>query len=81
MTELMQTLYNYILARRFNAYLSTEEYRAAQVLADRLSDKLRQKLAGDTWDTLEKYQDALMEQRDMELEAMFQAAFALCREL
>ena len=32
-------------------------------------------------DTFKKYHDALQEQRQLELEAMFLSAFALCREL
>ena len=43
--------------------------------------KLREMLPEDRWDTLAKYQDAAAELHSMELEAAFQAAFSLAREL
>lgn len=81
MTELMQVLYDYTLNTGFTAILSCEEYRSLNALLDRLGGRLRQELAVDTWDTLTKYQDALAEQRDTELEAMFRATYAMCKEL
>ena len=81
MTELMQVLYDYTLNTGFTAILSCEEYRSLNALLDRLGGRLRQELAADTWDTLTKYQDALTEQRDTELEAMFRATYAMCKEL
>ena len=81
MTELMQLLYDYTLDTGFTALLNSDEYRALDALLSRLSDRLRQELAADVWDTLEKYQNALLEQRDAELSAMFRATYALCREL
>nr|WP_325299292.1 hypothetical protein [uncultured Dysosmobacter sp.] len=81
MTELMQVLYDYTLNTGFTAILSCEEYRSLNALLDRLGGRLRQELAADTWDTLTKYQDALAEQRDTELEAMFRATYAMCKEL
>ena len=38
-------------------------------------------LTPDARDTFKKYHDVLEEQRQLELEAMFLSAFALCREL
>lgn len=81
MKEPMRLLYNHVLDNTFNAYLCTQEYRSADVLADRLTDKLRQALPGENRVLLEKYQDALTEQQRLELEAMFQAAFSLAKEL
>lgn len=81
MTEAMRLLYNYTLDNRFLSCLCTQEYRFADVLADRLTDKLRQALPGENRALLEKYQDAVTEQQRLELEAMFQAAFSLAKEL
>ena len=81
MKEPMRLLYNHVLDNTFNAYLCTQEYRSADVLADRLTDKLRQALPGENRVLLEKYQDAVTEQQRLELEAMFQAAFSLAKEL
>lgn len=81
MKEPMRLLYNHVLDNIFNAYLCTQEYRFADVLADRLTDKLRQAPPGENRALLEKYQDAVTEQQRLELEAMFQAAFSLAKEL
>ena len=81
MKEPMRLLYNHVLDNTFNAYLCTQEYRSADVLADRLTDKLRQALPGENRALLEKYQDAVTEQQRLELKAMFQAAFSLAKEL
>ena len=81
MKEPMRLLYNHVLDNTFNAYLCTQEYRSADVLADRLTDKLRQALPGENRALFEKYQDAVTEQQRLELEAMFQAAFSLAKEL
>ena len=81
MSDLMELLYHHVMDTGFIAALNSREYREVSDLAERLEERLRQSLADDSWDTLKKYQDALLEQRDIELEAMFQAAFALSREL
>ena len=81
MTEAMRLLYNYTLDNQFLSCLYTQEYRFADVLADRLTDKLRQALPGENRALLGKYQDAVTEQQRLELEAMFQAAFSLAKEL
>lgn len=81
MTDLMQLLYSYALDTGFTARLNTPDYHRLEALEKRLAARLRQKLAGDAWDTLGKYQDALAEQREAELEAMFLSALSLAREL
>ena len=81
MTPLMNLLYDYAMDTGFTARLTTPEYRNINNLLDRLSGDLRGSLAPDTRDTFKKYHDALQEQRQLELEAMFLSAFALCREL
>ena len=81
MSELMQLLYDYALDTGFSARLTNPEYRSLSELTDRLEHRLRGLLPDDSWGTLTKYQDALNQQRDLELEAMFLSAFALAREL
>ena len=81
MTEPMQILFEYAKEERLPSYLSSPEYREVSHLTARLSRRLRDLLSGDSWDTLEKYEDAAAELHSMEMEAMFQAAFALAGEL
>ena len=81
MTDLMQVLYEYVEAERLPAYLPPREYQEVRKLTDRLSRQLRDLLPNDDWDTVTKYEDAAAELHSMELEAMFQAAFALAGEL
>ena len=81
MTTLMNLLYDYAMDTGFTAHLTTPSYRTVNNLLDRLSGDLREALSPDARDTFEKYHDALQEQRQMELEAMFLSAFALRREL
>ena len=81
MTDLMQILYEYAEAELLPAYLPPREYREASQLTARLSRRLRDLLPGDSWDTVEKYEDAAADLHSLELEAMFQAAFALAGEL
>ena len=81
MTPLMNLLYDYAMDTGFTAHLTTPSYRTVNSLLDRLSGDLRSTLAPDARDTFKKYHDALQEQRQLELEAMFLTAFALSREL
>lgn len=77
MTDLMQVLYEYTKEELLPSYLPSREYREAA----RLSRRLRDLLADDGWDTVQKYEDAAAELHSMELEAMFQAALSLAGEL
>lgn len=82
MTDLMQCLYDYVADTGFTARLSADrDYRQLTALAERLDGVLRQKLSGDSWDTLEKYQDAVAQRQSAELEAMFLSALELARTL
>ena len=80
MTDIMQVLYEYVETERVSSYLSPREYREVSQLTARLSQRLRDLLPEDGRDTMTKYEDAA-ELHCMELEAMFQAAFALAGEL
>lgn len=82
MTDLMQCLYGYTTDTGFTARLSADrDYRQLTALTERLGGVLRQKLSGDSWDTLEKYQDAMAQRQSAELEAMFLSALELARTL
>ena len=81
MTDIMQVLYEYVETERVSSYLSPREYREVSHLTARLSQRLRDLLPEDGRDTMTKYEDAAAELHCMELEAMFQAAFALAGEL
>ena len=81
MTPLMNLLYDYARDTGLTAQLTTPSYRTVNSLLDRLSGDLRSTLAPDAQDTSKNYHDALQEQRQLELEAMFLTAFALSREL
>ena len=82
MTDLMQCLYDYTTDTGFTARLSADrDYRQLTALTERLGGVLRQKLSGDSWDTLAKYQDAMAQRQSAELEAMFLSALELARTL
>ena len=81
MTDIMQVLYAYVESERIPGYLPPREYQEVSQLTDRLSRRLRDLLPNDDWDTVTKYEDAAAELHSMELEAAFQAAFSLAREL
>ena len=81
MSDAMEILYVYAKEDLLPSYLSSPEYREVSHLTARLSRRLRDLLSGDSWDTLEKYEDASAQLHSLELEAAFQAAFSLAREL
>ncbi len=81
MTDLMQVLYEYTKEELLPSYLPSPEYREVSRLTTRLSRRLRDLLADDGWDTVQKYEDAAAQLHSLELEAAFQAAFSLAREL
>ncbi len=85
MTELMQCIYDYALSTRFctDAYRSLDGplQRSVDGPLQRSLDTLVQSLSEAQRSTLRTYCGALEEQRDLELEAMFQAGFSVCREM
>ena len=81
MTDALQALYDYILENRFSAFLTSGNYRTAGDLVDRHLNTLRRSLSEPGKTVLDNLCDALYEQRDLELEAMFQAAWQVSREL
>lgn len=81
MTGTMQALHDYTLENRFTAFLTGRDYAEADSLAEALLNALRGELPQPQRERLDRLSDALMEQRDLELEAMFQAAWSVAREV
>ncbi|MDO4316463.1 MAG: hypothetical protein Q4C45_11870 [Oscillospiraceae bacterium] len=81
MTDSLQALYDYTLEHRFPVFLMDDNYRYAGDIFSKHLHTLEQALPPAQKDILKKLCDALDEQRDIELEAMFQAAWAVMREL
>ena len=81
MTGTMQALYDYTLENRFTAFLTGRDYAEADSLAEALLNALRGELPQPQRERLDRLSDTLMEQRDLELEAMFQAAWSVAREV
>lgn len=81
MTGTMQALYDYTPENRFTAFLTGRDYAEADSLAEALLNALRGELPQPQRERLDRLSDALMEQRDLELEAMFQAAWSVAREV
>lgn len=81
MNGTMQALYDYTLENRFTAFLTGRDYAEADSLAEALLNALRGELPQPQRERLDRLSDALMEQRDLELEAMFQAAWSVAREV
>ena len=81
MTDLMQVLYEYAKEELLPSYLPSRSTGKSPASTARLSLRLRDLLPDDDWNTVEKYEDAAAQLHSMELEAAFQAAFSLAREL
>ncbi|MDY3985928.1 DUF6809 family protein [Dysosmobacter sp.] len=81
MTDTVRALYDYVLENRFSAFLTDREYHTVDSLVEAHLDALRRELPQDQRERLDKLWDALGDQRGIELEAMFQAAWAAAREL
>ena len=77
MTDTMQALYRYTAEGRFSSYLTGADYR----VLDKLEQTLRQLLPAGERDLLSRLETARLEQRDLELEAMFQAAWTAAQEV
>ena len=81
MTDLMQTIYEYIEEACYREYLPREYYRHHQRVLEAADSALHDTLSEEQWRQLEKYTQTLTIRHAMELEAMFQAAWAAAREL
>ncbi len=82
MTELMNYLFEYLQEEGINNYLAADlEYRRNSLRADNWSMELAEHLDEAGQELFEKYQAAEFKAHLCELQAMFQAAMDLCREL
>lgn len=81
MTELMELLYDYARDHYFSGYIDQQAYRQLQDLESQNLSSLRRSLSAAQSEALEHYQHARYSQQQLELEAMFQAACKLAREL
>lgn len=81
MTDLMELLFDFAQTDRLPGCLPPRAYEEAARLEGKHLSALREGLSGEQTALLERYQDACREQRELELEAMFQAGFRLAREL
>lgn len=81
MTDTMQALYRYTAEGRFPSYLTGADYREVCRVLDKLEQTLRQLLPAGERDLLSRLETARLEQRDLELEAMFQAAWTTAQEV
>ena len=81
MTDTMQALYRYTAEGRFSSYLTGADYREVFRVLDKLEQTLRQLLPAGERDLLSRLETARLEQRDLELEAMFQAAWTAAQEV
>ena len=81
MSDAMEILYAYAKEELLPSYLPPSTGKSVPPRPPRLSLRLRDSLPDDDWNTVEKYEDAAAQLHSMELEAAFQAAFSLAREL
>ena len=81
MNDLMRSLYDRALNTRFAAFLCTDEYRDLDSPLQRSLDNLDKALGDPQRAALRVYFEALEEQRALELEAMFETGFSVCRSL
>ncbi len=81
MTDLMTTLYQFVQERRIRWVCQDPEYQSFAERVDRKEQALRDKLDEEETKLLDAMLDEQLNQNAIELEAVFQAAVALCREL
>lgn len=81
MTDLMQTLYNYLQENRARDFLSHKYFWYYSNVLDLLESALMNTLTDEQQELLEQYQDAVYECCDMEQQALFLATLSLAREL
>lgn len=81
MTDLMQALYTYIEETCFREYLPREYYYHHQRALEATDRALHNSLSAAQWTLFEQYMDIKAACHDMELEALFRAAWDAAREL
>jgi len=80
MTDLTRVIYDYARNRELPKYLLTEEYRAVEV-SIRCQQKDLEKLSPELDSKIEDLINEINLERNLELEAMFEAALATARQI
>lgn len=81
MTSLMQLLMDFTYNERIPRYLDHEAYDLSKSLEEKHLAALKEGLSREHTASLERYQLAQEDNRALELQAMFLAAFSIAREL
>ncbi len=81
MTDLMNSLYEFVTARRMGRVFDDPEYRSITSSAQGKEDRLRQLLDQEGCKLLTDLMNEQTLQFTLEMEAMFQSTVDLCREL
>ena len=81
MTDLMNSLYEFVTARRMGRVFDDPEYRSITSSAQGKEDRLRELLDQDGNKLLTDLMNEQLLQFALEMEAMFQSTVDLCREL
>lgn len=81
MTDIMQTICDYLLENRYREFLPREYYWHYTRLAETQESALLETLSDDQWELLDQYQATRNTMHSHDLEAMFQAAWRAFREL
>ncbi len=81
MSDLMNALYSHIQRNLLGWARRDPEYQSHYDCAERQEEKLRALLNDNELKILDAFLDEQLDTHSIELEAVFQAAVALCREL
>ena len=81
MTDLMNSLYEFVTARRMGRVFDDPEYRSITSSAQGKEDRLRELLDQDGNKLLTDLMNEQLLQFTLEMEAMFLSTVDLCREL
>ena len=81
MTDLMNSLYEFVTARRMGRIFDDPEYRSITSSAQGKEDRLRELLDREGNRLLTDLLNEQTLQNAVEMETMFQATVTLCREL
>lgn len=81
MSDLMEVLYEYTQSHRAAGFVDCRAYNEIERIEEKNLAALKGHLSGEGLAALERYQDACLERQNLDLEAMFQAALSLAREL
>lgn len=81
MTELMQAIYTFAKEDVIPSYMASHAYEVSREAAEAREEALLQSLPPTQKEQLEEYFDGVNRRTSIELEAAFQAGFALGQEL